>query len=76
MLADIDRTYGGPSDSRRKTRKLNARGFDDADDAYDTANHGGLDTETSNRTNPARQSKSANAARSLTRKNQQQLSNT
>ncbi len=67
-MADIDRTYGGPGDSRRKTRKLNPRGLDDTDDAYDTGNHG-VDTEASNRTNPARQSKSANAARSLTRKN-------
>jgi hypothetical protein len=64
VLADIDRVYGGPSDSRRKTRKLNPRG-EEVDDAYDGADH-----ESSNRGNNVRQSKSANATRSLTRKNQ------
>lgn len=63
-MADIDRVYGGSHDSRRKARKHD---YDDHDVSNDNT------ADISNRGANARQSKSANAARSLTRKNQQQL---
>ena len=81
-MADIDRVYGittsttsDPNKSRKQQqniRKPTIKG-DDIDDGYDASNNTGGDgsnTDISNRANNVRQSKSANAARSLTRKNQ------
>jgi hypothetical protein len=77
VLADIDRVYGVVTQndpSRRKPSNQRKPLRDDsnnmtADDCYDNTGSGGDNADGSNRANNVRQSKSANAARSLTRKN-------
>lgn len=84
MLADIDRVYAvvsqnDPNSKRRNPNAIgvprrNVRGEEVPinDDGYDNNNGSGIDanSDATNRGSNIRQSKSANAARSLTRKNQ------
>ena len=68
VLAEIDKAFGNDPAKRKSTRKQENINQEDGYE-NDTNTEGG-----STRANNVRQSKSANAARSLTRKNQQQLS--
>lgn len=76
VLADIDRVYGGGDDPLRKAslfRKFNPRSRDEADDGYQDSIDNSEGNFRGGSTAVNRQSKSANAARSLTRKTQQPL---